>query len=468
MTVLSRFDDALAVSASGLSVSEVREQMHLVRSVQAMAAARLIELNDRLTELARQAGPFVTVDPTRELRTHGGLRAREVRALETQASATAAAPALGDLLAAGATTAAHVESVGRALDVAGEGRRSLLDQSERIVRGAATMTVDDFDRFVRRLARDAQPDEGVARFERQRRLTQLRVWNDADGMVNLAGCFDPERGSVLATTLERRVEAMFHSGDSAEPVEAMPGVEPNDHRRALALIALCAGGDHTDLSGAPAGDESVGHSADGDRGSGLSASGGRPARAEVVVHVDLATLRNGLHAAGVCRIGQGADIPPATARRLACDAEIVPVVLDGPSAPLDVGRGRRLATVHQRRALEAVHDTCAVPHCTVAYSRCSIHHVVPWEHGGPTDLSNLVPLCSRHHHAVHEGGWHIDLHPHTRRVTVTLPGEHVVRECSDHSRSSRSGHGVSAGCSGGSALGRVSGGHTTSATGASP
>ncbi|MFM8529669.1 MAG: HNH endonuclease signature motif containing protein [Ilumatobacteraceae bacterium] len=79
------------------------------------------------------------------------------------------------------------------------------------------------------------------------------------------------------------------------------------------------------------------------------------------------------------------------------------VVLDGRSVPIDVGRAKRLATAHQRQALEAVHTTCAVPECDVRFDRCHIHHIHHWEHGGTTDLANMIPLCSKHHHAVHEG-----------------------------------------------------------------
>jgi 5-methylcytosine-specific restriction protein A len=35
---------------------------------------------------------------------------------------------------------------------------------------------------------------------------------------------------------------------------------------------------------------------------------------------------------------------------------------------------------------------------------CDVHHLVPWEQGGPTDLWNLALLCRRHHVAVHESG----------------------------------------------------------------
>jgi predicted restriction endonuclease len=46
--------------------------------------------------------------------------------------------------------------------------------------------------------------------------------------------------------------------------------------------------------------------------------------------------------------------------------------------------------------------------------------VIWWRHGGLTDLDNLLPLCSRHHHKVHDDGWHLALGPE-RQLTVTFP-----------------------------------------------
>jgi hypothetical protein len=108
-------------------------------------------------------------------------------------------------------------------------------------------------------------------------------------------------------------------------------------------------------------------------------------------------------------------------RRIACDADIIPVVLDGRSVPLDVGRAKRLATAHQRRALESAHETCAIEACLVPYHHCSIHHIEYWENGGSTDLNNMIPLCSKHHHKAHEGGWKLSLNPDTRELTVDYP-----------------------------------------------
>jgi hypothetical protein len=411
----ARFGATLGCSTSGLSLSDVRAEMGLLRSVQAMAAARLVQLNQRLQELSRSSGPFVMVDTAREIRTYAGLRGRDARAVGNQTAAVEAAPELGRLLAAGATTAAHVESVGRVVDSVGIDRDAFADRVDEIVEKAATLRIDDFDRFVKSVVRDMQTDDGISRFEQQRRMTRLGAWTDNDGMLSVAGRVDPERGSVFLSAIDRRVEEMFHSGDGDVPLEVAPGVEPNDHRRMLALIDLLTN----------SGDQPCRCDGAGVTGGGsgrVVGGGGRPARAEVVVHVDLATLRTGLHAQGVCRTNWGADLPPETVRRLACEADLIPVVFDGRSKPVDVGRAKRLATVHQRRMLEAAHLTCAIDGCEVSFGRCTIHHLVPWENGGPTDLDNLVPLCSRHHHAAHEGGWRLRLDAATRRLSVTMPG----------------------------------------------
>ena len=68
-----------------------------------------------------------------------------------------------------------------------------------------------------------------------------------------------------------------------------------------------------------------------------------------------------------------------------------------------------------------MYPSCGVPGCRVPFERCDIHHIRYWEHGGPSDEANFLPLCSKHHHAAHEGGWHLALHPTTRVLTITYP-----------------------------------------------
>ena len=92
---------------------------------------------------------------------------------------------------------------------------------------------------------------------------------------------------------------------------------------------------------------------------------------------------------------------------------------------LDLGRSCRLAGRAQRRALRGIYATCAIPGCAVRYDSCKLHHVIWWEDGGSTDLVNLLPLCERHHHCVHEQGWIVTLGPH-RELTVTTPDGQVM------------------------------------------
>jgi Domain of unknown function (DUF222)/HNH endonuclease len=157
---------------------------------------------------------------------------------------------------------------------------------------------------------------------------------------------------------------------------------------------------------------------------------------EVSVVVDLQTLESGLHERSVCETSAGVALPPPTARRLACDAEIVPVVLGGAGEVLDEGRARRLATPQQRRAIQAMHRTCVMPRCTVPVDVCRIHHIDPWQAGGRTDLDALVPVCEQDHHRLHEGGWSLKITPE-RWITLTSPTGEVTYDGSSNDRTAR-------------------------------
>lgn len=116
--------------------------------------------------------------------------------------------------------------------------------------------------------------------------------------------------------------------------------------------------------------------------------------------------------------GVGA-VDPETARRLACDAPLVPALIDASGDVLALGRTQRLVTRTQRRALGIRdHHTCRFPGC-VRRRRLHAHHVQHWANGGPTDLDNLMLLCNFHHTCVHEGQINIS-GGHTDR-TFTLP-----------------------------------------------
>ncbi len=75
---------------------------------------------------------------------------------------------------------------------------------------------------------------------------------------------------------------------------------------------------------------------------------------------------------------------------MACDAQIIPIVLGSASQVLDIGRRCRTVPAGIRTALTHRDQGCAFPGCDRPPSWTDAHHIQPWSQGGPTTLSNLV------------------------------------------------------------------------------
>jgi hypothetical protein len=195
--------------------------------------------------------------------------------------------------------------------------------------------------------------------EEKQNLTCL--WGD-DGMLRIEGRLTAEDGAALLSALEA-----VQSDDASVPV----GI-----RRAQALANLVTGED------------------------------ARPA--EVVVHVDAQTLDND-QITERCEIESGPTIAPEIARRLGCDASLV-TIIERDGQPLSVGRKTRAIYPALRRALKSRDGGCRFPGCT--HTRyLHAHHIEHWIRGGATELTNLIQLCSHHHHLVHEGGFTVEVDP---------------------------------------------------------
>lgn len=127
----------------------------------------------------------------------------------------------------------------------------------------------------------------------------------------------------------------------------------------------------------------------------------------LMVHISLEALLSGV---GAARLDSGTHLSASAARKLACEAGIIPAVLGGDSVPLDLGREKRLHTKAQRQALSVVHDSCAIGGCERPFAWCEIHHPHPWSLGGGTDLDNALPLCGYHHNRAHEARFDLRRH----------------------------------------------------------
>jgi hypothetical protein len=157
-----------------------------------------------------------------------------------------------------------------------------------------------------------------------------------------------------------------------------------------------------------------------------SLSGGD--RHQIIVHVDADTLADGCE--GHCEIEEGPSMAAETARRLACDSTVIPLIENDQSEPLNVGRATRTISPALRRLLNARDKGCRFPGCTYTQF-VDAHHILHWANGGETRPSNLVTLCRHHHGCVHEGGFQIQvlddgalrfLRPDGRAVDSVAPG----------------------------------------------
>jgi hypothetical protein len=93
-----------------------------------------------------------------------------------------------------------------------------------------------------------------------------------------------------------------------------------------------------------------------------------------------------------------------TAERLVCDARRLTIKRHG--RDLVHSRVTRCASYAQLRALHKRSSHCQYPGCSAA-RELEAHHLIPDEHGGKTELDNLILICPRHHKHLH------DQHIHT-------------------------------------------------------
>jgi hypothetical protein len=304
-----------------------------------------------------------------------------------------AVPAIAAALDRGAVTAGHVDAItraGKTLDPAQ--REELLGRVDALVDVAEHASQAEFARRVRDEARRLQAADGMDILERQRRATSLRTWVDLEGMWNLKASFDPLTGVALDARLRDTLQALFAT-TTPDTCPTDPGAK-QDHLRALALADLILTG----------------------------GSASKPGRPEYVVVVDADAPTGG---GPSTEFSIPVEVPWRVLAELAGDADIHTVVIRNGvvlHAPgnLNLGRTTRLANRAQRRALRGLYSTCAIPGCGVRYDHCKLHHVIWWRHGGCTDLDNLLPVCSRHHHHIHDSGCEVTLGPN-RQLTIRYP-----------------------------------------------
>jgi hypothetical protein len=292
-------------------------------------------------------------------------------------------PAIGCAVRAGDVSGVHVDAVSRALRQVDEQHRGELAAIvDGLVGEARSLPANEFERRLKIEVRRLQGDDEA----RQKRSVRWRSWVERiSGMFRGDFACDPLNAVKIDKRIEDEINRLF--------AERVPDDAPDDpierqkYLAGLAVISLLLG------------------------------NGGGSGKPELIVVVDATQV----DADGKPTVDWGlpVDLPDDVLRDVAARAK-THVVAVWPPAELDLGRSQRLASAAQRRVLRALYPRCAIPGCEVRFSRLRMHHVWWWEHGGPTDLDNLLPICNRHHHCVHDRGWKLKLLP-DRTLEITLP-----------------------------------------------
>jgi hypothetical protein len=131
-------------------------------------------------------------------------------------------------------------------------------------------------------------------------------------------------------------------------------------------------------------------------------------RASITITMSLDTLPRRLGSPAATLDWSG-PISAEAARRLACDAGIIPVVLGSNGEPLDVGRATYPVTRAIWRALVVRDGGCSFDTCGRPPEWTEAHHLWHWADGGPTSTDNTALFCDHHHHVVHHDGWEAQL-----------------------------------------------------------
>jgi hypothetical protein len=241
----------------------------------------------------------------------------------------------------------------------------------RLVEAARIHSIGDLRRVTAYWRLAVEREQALEGQENLRERRRLHASVSFMGTVRVDGDLDPENGETLLTALGAVIDAESRGGASDDRTPAQ--------RRADALGEICR--QWLDRSGRP------------------SVAGERP---HVTVTVGAEVLPSELDHVG--------PVPVEMARRLACDASVMRVVLHGRSEPLDVGRRTQVVSPAIRRAVIVRDRRCRFPGCDRPHTWCDAHHVVHWADGGQTSLQNLVLLCRRHHRLVHErGGFRLEM-----------------------------------------------------------
>ncbi len=359
---------ALDSTTSGVLAAEILPELLGVVRQGELAVVRAIERADRSgaygIDGAASANAFVR-GLSGEHDSWVSKRVQVGRALADRMPVTAKAWEAGEL---GLDHAQVIQQATRDLetDLAADVEAFLAQQ-------AAPLTPRQLRVVAEELLAAAAPDESASQAAGKRAAQRLNLSETLDGRWRLDGWLDGEAGLVVSKAIAAFTRKPDPDGDVL--------TESAGSRRAEALVQLAR--------------HATAHAE--------TCNGEGGGRHTVIVGLSHQALIDGLGTAGSA---DGQRLPAAAARRMACDAGIIPAVYGSESEVLDFGRRTRTIATGLRHFLAARDGGCTWRGCDRPPSYTEAHHREHWlDHHGETAPDNLELLCSHHHHKVHEGGW---------------------------------------------------------------
>ena len=357
------------------TLEQLQERLQSTFRVENQAAAVRAET---LAELTRREGVHVTENDLREK----GLRPRRRARSEVETAVELEElPRTSEGLRDGEIPYENARILAKASQ---EGE---IDENE-LIGPAKTQSPDKFAGTVRKHQQERSADDGMSRLEHQRSQRFAKIKTDhTDGMTVLYGRFDPITGALIETALSQKMDELWREED--------PRARCSPGQRMADALAYLVTREETDQDTGKV----------------------RGPRLLLIADYDVIDrdLRNG-------RLGDGTPIPVEKIRDLACQSEILPSIFRGASVPLDLGRSRRTASPAQRVALVARDKACVG--CGATANWCQAHHIIPWAVHGNTDIDDMVLLCSRCHHRVHDDRWQVRKKP-SGKYHLKPPPKHL-------------------------------------------
>jgi Domain of unknown function (DUF222) len=361
---------------------ELRELESRMRRDYAAAVGLIAELELRnahtecgypsLTELLRDV---LRISPRAAKRRISHAHAVTEVPLVSGGTVPAPLPATAQALHAGTLSPEHVEVITKTLTRMPPHvpPAAIAEAEQTMVTAAASMDAHTLTKLGTRV-RATLDQDGTPPDERTlaEPVNELHLSTRANGRTALRGELEPEASALLRTLLSPLAKPRPSSVDG--PDQRTPAERYGD-----ALVEVL----HLAASSAELPVE----------------AGEKP---HLLVTVPLQTLREGV---GTALLEGAGALDASSARRLACDATIIPAVLGTSSEPLDLGRASYTVSTALRRALILRDGGCAFPGCDRPHRWCHSHHLRHWADGGPTMLDNLVLLCGHHHRLLHHSDW---------------------------------------------------------------